>query len=106
MCVTGLLLRSNPQLNIFHANACCGRRELSHQVESGCPGFVAIPYAPRQLSDLNAVLSEKAKTIPTLTRNGPHGLCPGSKFFCFDEAGRDLMIELDSFRGCCALLIW
>jgi hypothetical protein len=37
-------------------------------VESGHAGFLTIPCAPRQLSDLNAVFSEKAKTIPPLTR--------------------------------------
>ena len=39
-------------------------------VETGCAGFLAIPYASRRLPDPNAVFSEKVETIPHLTRLG------------------------------------
>jgi hypothetical protein len=38
-----------------------------HRVGSGRAGFLAIPSAPSRLRDLNAVVSEKAKTIPAMT---------------------------------------
>jgi hypothetical protein len=39
-------------------------------VDSGCASLVAIPYAPRQLSVLNAVFSKKGETFPPWTRSG------------------------------------
>jgi hypothetical protein len=44
---------------------CAGGEEQSSFRD--CPAFVATPCAPRQLSDLNAVFSEKAKTILPVT---------------------------------------
>jgi hypothetical protein len=67
----GLLLRSNPLLNIIRANACCGRRELSHQVDCGSDGFIAMRCTPRPLWDLNAALVKEAKANSLLTLSGP-----------------------------------
>jgi hypothetical protein len=51
-------------------------------VVSGCGGFLAIPYAPRQLSDLNAVFSETAKTILLLTKPLVFALLDCRSFSC------------------------
>ena len=46
--------------------------------ESGCGEFLAIPCAPRQLPDPNAVVSDKTNTIPPWTPiETPGGLASG-----------------------------
>ncbi len=50
-----------------------GKHACELWVETGCGGFSAIPCEPCRFGDPNAVFSEKAKTIPHLTRCGPAG---------------------------------
>jgi hypothetical protein len=50
------------------------RRSISATVEGGRAGFFVIPYAPRQLSDLNADFSEN--TGPARRLNILRGRCP------------------------------
>ena len=48
----------------------CRRQTRRQACESGCVGFLAIPCAPRQLSDLSAVFSKDANEISPPTQLG------------------------------------